>query len=128
MARRLDDQPTVFALREDVVPAGQSSGSSLRPDTRRIFQAMKRPPEDGHEVFGLARIQGLTQSEAPEILDVSSNTVLRRLNRSMLLLSPELDELHPDGPSFPSPWTTGGGLAMAEDSHERHRLQGGTNA
>jgi RNA polymerase sigma-70 factor (ECF subfamily) len=41
------------------------------------------------------RIQGLTQPEAAELVGVSTKTVQRRLNRSLLLLTKELDDLRP---------------------------------
>ena len=47
-----------------------------------MLEAIDRLPEDEREVFGLVRIQGLTQAEAAEVLGVSSKTVQRRLNRS----------------------------------------------
>jgi RNA polymerase sigma-70 factor (ECF subfamily) len=97
LARRLDDQPDAFELREDLRPAAESSGSALGPDARRILEAIEELPEDEREVFGLVRIQGLTQVEAAEILGVSGKTVQRRLNRGLLLLGQRLDDLRPDG-------------------------------
>ncbi len=97
LARRLDDQPVAIELREDLQPAAQSSGSALGPDGRRILEAIEGLPEDEREVFGLVRIQGLTQAEAAEILDVSGKTVQRRLNRGLLLLAQRLDDLRPGG-------------------------------
>ena len=52
-------------------------------------------PEDEREIFDLLRIQGLTQPEAAEVLGVSVKTVQRWLNRSLLLLAKELDDLRP---------------------------------
>jgi len=49
------------------------------------------------EVFGLVHIQGLTHTEAAELLKVSTKTIQRRLNRSVLLLKRELDDLRPTG-------------------------------
>ena len=95
LARRLDDQPAAIELREDLQPAMQSSGSVLGPDGRRILEAIEGLPEDEREVFGLVRIQGLTQAEAAEVLDVSGKTVQRRLNRGLLLLAQRLDDLRP---------------------------------
>ena len=46
-----------------------------------MLEAIEELPEDEREVFGLVRIQGLTQAEAAEILGVSGKTVQRRLNR-----------------------------------------------
>jgi RNA polymerase sigma-70 factor (ECF subfamily) len=97
VARRLDEQPTVAELREDLVPAPPaSSGSVLTPDGRRILKAIDELPEVEREVFGLVHVQGLTQGEAAEVLGVSIRTVQRRLNRALLLLANELDDLRPN--------------------------------
>jgi RNA polymerase sigma-70 factor (ECF subfamily) len=97
VARRLDEQPTVVAVREDLVPApAASSGSVLTPDGRRILKAIDELPEDDREVFGLVHVQGLTQGEAAEVLGVSVRTVQRRLNRSLLSLAKQLDDLRPN--------------------------------
>ena len=102
LARRLDEGPDPVEFREGLVPAAQSSGSCLGPDGRRILEAIADLPEDEREVFGLVRIQGLTQPEAAELLGVSSKTVQRRLNRGVLLLSQRLDDLRPGGePGLP---------------------------
>ena len=95
MARRLDDRPAAVELREGLVPAPDSSDSGLTPDGRRMLEAIDNPPEDEREVFGLVRLQELTQVEAAEVLDVSVKTVQRRLNRASLLLAEELDNLRP---------------------------------
>lgn len=99
LARRLDEQPDALELHEDLLPAIPSSGSALSPDGRRILQAIEDLPEDEREVFSLVRIQGLTQTEVAELLNVSSKTVQRRLNRGLLLLSQRLDDLRPDRPA-----------------------------
>jgi RNA polymerase sigma-70 factor (ECF subfamily) len=97
VARRLDEQPTAVEVREDLVPAPQpSSGSVLTPDGRRMLSAIDDLPEDEREVFGLVHFQGLTQVEAAEVLGISVRTVQRRLNRSLLLLANELDDLRPN--------------------------------
>jgi RNA polymerase sigma-70 factor (ECF subfamily) len=62
-----------------------------------MLEAIENLPEDEREVFSLVRIQGLTQPEVAEILGVSSKTVQRRLNRSLLLLTQQLEDLRPDG-------------------------------
>jgi RNA polymerase sigma-70 factor (ECF subfamily) len=95
VARRLDEQPTAMELREEMVPAPASSGSVLTPDGRRMLKAIDDLPEDEREVFGLVHIQGLTQGEAAGVLGVSVRTVQRRLNRSLLLLAKQLDDLRP---------------------------------
>jgi RNA polymerase sigma-70 factor (ECF subfamily) len=97
VARRLDDQPTVVEVREDLVSAPPaSSGSALTPNGRRILKAIDELPEDEREAFGLVHVQGLMQSEAAEVLGVSVRTVQRRLNRSLLLLAKELEDLRPN--------------------------------
>jgi RNA polymerase sigma-70 factor (ECF subfamily) len=95
LARRLDEQPTAVELPEGMVPAPASSDSVLTPVGRRMLGAIDNLPEEEREVFGLVRIQGLTQVEAAEVLGVSAKTVQRRLNRSLLLLAKELDDLRP---------------------------------
>jgi RNA polymerase sigma factor (sigma-70 family) len=95
LARRLDDQPGRIELREGLVMAAESSGSGLRPDARRILEAIEGLPEDEREVFSLVRIQELTQVEVSQILGVSSKTVQRRLNRGLLLLARQLGDLNP---------------------------------
>ncbi len=95
LARRLDEQPALVELREGLVPAPADSDSGLTPDGRRILEAIDKLPEDEREVFGLVRLQGLTQAEAAELLEVSTKTVQRRLNRASLLLAEELEGLRP---------------------------------
>jgi RNA polymerase sigma-70 factor (ECF subfamily) len=96
VARRLHEQPSVVEVREDLVSAPPaSSGSVLTPDGRRILKAIDELPEDEREVFGLLHIQGLTQGEAAKVLGVSVRTVQRRLNRSLLLLAEQLNDLRP---------------------------------
>ena len=46
-------------------------------------------------MFGLVRIQGLTYPEAADVVGVSPKTVQRRLNRALLLLAEQLDDLRP---------------------------------
>ena len=96
LARRLDERPPAVELREELVPAPASSGSGITPDGRRMLEAIDNLPEKEREVFDLVRLQGLTQAEAAELLDVSAKTVQRRLNRASLLLSEELADLRPE--------------------------------
>jgi RNA polymerase sigma factor (sigma-70 family) len=95
LARRLDERPAAVELREGLVPAPASSESGITPDGRRMLEAIDNLPEEEREVFGLVRLQGLTQVETAEVLDVSVKTVQRRLNRASLLLAEELDSLRP---------------------------------
>jgi RNA polymerase sigma-70 factor (ECF subfamily) len=82
-------------LREDVAPAPVSSVSDLSSGGRRILEAIDNLPEEEREVFSLVRIQGLAQTEAGGVLGASTKTVQRRLNRALLLLAEQLDDLCP---------------------------------
>jgi RNA polymerase sigma-70 factor (ECF subfamily) len=97
LARRLDEQPSVVELREDLVPAAESSGSGLSPTARRILAAINALPEEEREVVNLVRVQGLTHAEAAELLGVSAKTVQRRLHRGLLSLAEQLPDLRPAG-------------------------------
>ncbi len=96
LARRLDEQPSIVELREELVPAPLSSASCLTPSGRRMLEAIDNLPDEEREVFSLVRIQGLTQPEAADVLGVSAKTVQRRLNRSLLMLAEQLDDLRPN--------------------------------
>ena len=95
LARRLDERPVAVELCEECLLAPAGSDSGITPDGRRMLEAIDNLPEDEREVFGLVRLQGLTRAEAAEVLDVSTKTVQRRLNRASVLLSEELDGLRP---------------------------------
>lgn len=95
LARRLDEQPLAVKLDEEWVPAPASSGSGLSPQGRRMLEAIEKLPEDEREAFSLVQIQGLMQVEAAELLGVSAKTVQRRLNRSFILLTQQLEDLRP---------------------------------
>jgi RNA polymerase sigma factor (sigma-70 family) len=95
LARRLDQQTQVLGLQEDAAPSPETSGSVLGSDAIRMIEAIENLPEAEREVFELIRIQGITQSEAAELLQVSAKTVQRRLNRCLLILSEQLGDLRP---------------------------------
>jgi RNA polymerase sigma-70 factor (ECF subfamily) len=95
LARRLDEQPAFIELQAEQVPDSPSSGSCLSPNSRRMLEAIDKLPQEEREVFDLLRVQGLTQTETAEVLAVSTKTVQRRLNRSLLLLANALDDLRP---------------------------------
>jgi RNA polymerase sigma-70 factor (ECF subfamily) len=97
LARRLDNQPPMAELREGLVPAPASSGSGLGPNGRRMLEAIENLPEDEREAFDLVRVQGMTQTEAAQVLGVAPVTVKRRLNRGLRLLAEELGDLRPGG-------------------------------
>jgi RNA polymerase sigma factor (sigma-70 family) len=93
LAQRLDNQTAALELRDSAAAQPASSGSELSPNARRILDSIENLPPDEQEVFNLIRIQGLTQSEAAEIIGVSGKTVQRRLNRCLVLLSTVLSDL-----------------------------------
>jgi RNA polymerase sigma-70 factor (ECF subfamily) len=95
LARRLDEQPGAVPLKEDLVPAPASSGSGLSPEGRRMLEAIGKLPEDEREAFDLVRIQGMSRTEAGQVLGVSPVTVKRRLNRGLRLLTEQLGGLDP---------------------------------
>jgi RNA polymerase sigma factor (sigma-70 family) len=95
LARRLDERPAAVELREGIMAAPASSDSVITEDGRRILEAIDNLPEEEREIFGLVRLQGLTQTEAAEMVGVSAKTVQRRLNRASLLLAEKLDNLRP---------------------------------
>jgi RNA polymerase sigma-70 factor (ECF subfamily) len=95
LARRLDKQPSAVELREGAVPAPSSSGSALTVNGRRMLEAIENLPEEEREAFSLVRVQGLTQTEAAQLLGVSAVTVKRRLYRGLRLLAEQLADLSP---------------------------------
>lgn len=95
LARRLDEQAPAVELREEFVPALESSGSGISPVARRLLDAIEGLPDEEREVFDLVRIQGMTQTESADVLGVSAKTIQRRLNRGLLLLSEKLGYLRP---------------------------------
>ena len=60
-----------------------------------MLRAIDELPEDEREAFNLVRIQGMTQTEAAELLGVSAVTVKRRLSRGLRLLTEQLADLRP---------------------------------
>jgi RNA polymerase sigma-70 factor (ECF subfamily) len=59
---------------EALVPAPESSCSTLGPNAARMLEEIEQLPEEEREVFGLIRIQGLTQPEVAKLLNVSVKT------------------------------------------------------
>jgi RNA polymerase sigma-70 factor (ECF subfamily) len=105
LARRLDDASTVAPLADSAVAAPQrapstvASSSAASPNARRILHAIEELPDDEREVFSLVRIQEMAQTEVASMLGVSSKTVQRRLNRSLVLLTQKLGDLGPPAAS-----------------------------
>ncbi|WP_165223487.1 sigma-70 family RNA polymerase sigma factor [Aquisphaera insulae] len=97
LARRLDEQPSVIELRDDLALAAASSDTGLSGDGRRMLAAIEGLPEEEREAFDLIRIQGMTTGEAAEVLGTSESTVKRRLRRGLDGLAEALDDLRPRG-------------------------------
>jgi RNA polymerase sigma factor (sigma-70 family) len=95
LARRLDQQPAAVDLNDALVPSPANSDSRLSPDGRRMLDAIDSLPEDEREAFDLVRVQGMTHTEAAQVLGVATVTVKRRLNRGLRLLSEKLGDLRP---------------------------------
>jgi RNA polymerase sigma-70 factor (ECF subfamily) len=95
LARRLDEQPPAALLREELVPCAATSDSGLTPDGRRMLEAIDGLPPEERDAFDLVRVQGMTQTEAAEVLGVAAITVKRRLNRGLRLLTEKLRDLRP---------------------------------
>jgi RNA polymerase sigma factor (sigma-70 family) len=93
LARRLDQQHQASALPEELLPSPESSGSGLSPNAQRMLTSIEGLPEDEREVFGLVRIQGMSQTEVADLLGVSVKTIQRRLNRGLMLLTEQLADL-----------------------------------
>jgi RNA polymerase sigma-70 factor (ECF subfamily) len=103
LARRLEKQLAAVDLDQGLVPVPASSGSGLSPDGRRMLAAIDGLPADERESFDLVRIQGMTQTEAAQVLGVSAMTVKRRLGRGLQLLTATLGDLRPGGEDFAAP-------------------------
>jgi RNA polymerase sigma factor (sigma-70 family) len=95
LSRRLDKQTPFVEMDLEEVPAPASSSSGLSEDGCRMLEAIDKLPEDEREAFDLVRIQGLTHTEASQILGVTPLTVKRRLNRGLRLLANQLSDLQP---------------------------------
>jgi RNA polymerase sigma-70 factor (ECF subfamily) len=95
LARRLDDQPAAVELHAEAIATPASSDTGLTPDGRRILAAIEGLPEGEREAFDLVRIQGMSQAEAAQVLNVSVMTVNRHLNRGLQLLAAALGDLYP---------------------------------
>lgn len=95
LARRLDQKASaVQQLPESIAyRAAQLDESNAGPNLRMIFDAVESLPEEEREAFQLVKLQGLSKSEAAEVIGVSEKTVHRRVMRSILYLTRRLKEL-----------------------------------
>ena len=103
VARRFDEQTHAVEMGEHEPASPEPSSSQLGPTAQRLLKVIEELPEEEREVFELVKLQGLTQMEAAGLLGVSDRTVLRRMNRALLLLTQKLGDLRPmrDPPSEP---------------------------
>lgn len=92
LARRLDEQTPVIELNPDLAAAPPASSSGGSPIASRLLEAIDALPQDERETFDLVRIQGMTHSEAAQLLGVSSKTIQRRLNRVLIFLTERLGD------------------------------------
>lgn len=99
LARHLDERVMVMELQEALVPAPRNSASQLSPDALRMLQAIESLPEEEREVFSLVRIQGMTHGEVADMLQTSTKTIQRRLNKALIILASTLSDLNPNPPS-----------------------------
>jgi RNA polymerase sigma-70 factor (ECF subfamily) len=95
LARQLDGQSAALQLEDGLVASPEPSGSQLSSNALRILGAIEELPEAERETFSLVRVQGMSHVEVAELVGVSTKTIQRRLNRSLLLLSAKLSDLDP---------------------------------
>jgi RNA polymerase sigma factor (sigma-70 family) len=95
LARRLDKQHPVGDALVSMIPAPPDSSSGVSVDGHRMIAAIEGLPQDEREAFDLVRIQGLTHTEAAEVLGVSAKTLRRRLERGLRLLTEQIGDLRP---------------------------------
>ena len=93
LARRLDERPRAAEVLDGLVPAPPAGDSTLTPVGRRMIDRIDALPAEEREVFDLVRIQGMTQTEAAELIGVATKTVKRRLMRGLRLLTESLGDL-----------------------------------
>jgi len=103
LARRLDQREPEAALQSDVAASSESSVAAPSPRASRIFDAIEQLPEETREAFSLVRVQGMTHAEAADVLGVSTKTLQRRLQRSLLLLAEWLGDLLPPAAELERP-------------------------
>ena len=97
LARRLDEHTPLLGIEDQGVADKSVSEPGITANARRILDALDSLGEEERDVFGLVRIQGLTHTEASEVLGVSTKTVQRRLNRGRVQLLALLKDLEPRG-------------------------------
>jgi RNA polymerase sigma-70 factor (ECF subfamily) len=111
LARQLDYAQHPEQLQEGhAAPARSLDDPESRVEAsataKQILDAIEELPQDERETFNRVRIQGLSQSEAANVLGVCGKTVQRRLNRGLMLLSRRVDNIVPTRPEGRSPTST----------------------
>lgn len=106
LARRLDEQSRDAELRESKVQARPRPPINPEPSANltRILDAIEALPDEEREVFNLVRVQGMTHSEAADVVGVAVKTIQRRLNRGVMLLADRLRDMVPTGAPPPPPF------------------------
>ncbi|WP_254513501.1 sigma-70 family RNA polymerase sigma factor [Anatilimnocola floriformis] len=99
LARQLDSQKAAEVFQDEFAAVQESSASRLSPNAVRMLEAIDSLPEEEREVFSLVRFQGMAHSEVADLLNVSTKTVQRRLNRGLMLLASKLGDLNPESTS-----------------------------
>jgi RNA polymerase sigma-70 factor (ECF subfamily) len=95
LARRLDVLPMSSDYAIDVASGPLTSGSPVTENALRMIRVIDDLPNDEREAFDLVRIQGMSQTEAAEVLGVTPRTIRRRLDRGLLMLTEQLSDLDP---------------------------------
>ena len=104
LARTLDERSEARGgVDDDWTAAPETDHEPLSVNALRMLEAIDALPDDAREIFELVRVQGLTHAEVAELLGVSTKTVQRRLQRSLLLLADALHDLRPAARSAREP-------------------------
>jgi RNA polymerase sigma-70 factor (ECF subfamily) len=90
LSRRFDAQSAASEHCEGNAVSQVNSLSGLTPDSHRLLQAISELPDDEREAFDLVRVQGMTHTEAAQVLGVSTGAVKRWLSRGVQLLAEQL--------------------------------------
>ncbi|MHC5539742.1 sigma-70 family RNA polymerase sigma factor [Singulisphaera rosea] len=93
LARRLDERGGALDVLEIDVASPPKSDSGLAPAARRMLDAIGNLPQGEREALDLVRIHGMTQVDAADLLGISVKTVQRRLQRALIILAAELNDL-----------------------------------
>lgn len=79
------------------IPDGSSANPEQHQELAEVARAMQKLPDEQRELLGLVTVEGLSYSEAAELLAIPVGTVMSRLARGRKALS----ELLTDGATAP---------------------------